>query len=402
MKLQQPVQMYRGAKSDRAILKDEGVSENLFRFERTSFISIRSPFLFWKQQERRVNMIELKNVSKTFSLKGKIVEAVKEVNLTVEAGEIFGIIGYSGAGKSTLIRCLNFLEVPTEGEVIVNRQVLNQLSPKELRLARHKIGMIFQHFNLLKTRTVFDNVAYPLKGQKISKEEKKEKVLRLLNLVGLEDKADVYPSQLSGGQKQRVAIARALANDPQVLLCDEATSALDPQTTKSILKLLKEINKELGLTIVLITHQMEVVKEICHKVAVMEKGRIIEQGNIVSVFSNPQSEITKDFVSSLFQDEKIFELLAERAPLEELSHLEKLVKISFVGQQTGHAFISKLSKKFNVAASILFGSIEIIQKTPIGHLIVSFHGNKEEIFSAINYLENSDIQVEVLKNESVA
>ena len=188
-------------------------------------------------------MIELKNVSKTFSLKGKIVEAVKEVNLTVEAGEIFGIIGYSGAGKSTLIRCLNFLEVPTEGEVIVNRQVLNQLSPKELRLARHKIGMIFQHFNLLKTRTVFDNVAYPLKGQKISKEEKKEKVLRLLNLVGLEDKADVYPSQLSGGQKQRVAIARALANDPQVLLCDEATSALDPQTTKSILKLLKEINK---------------------------------------------------------------------------------------------------------------------------------------------------------------
>ena len=268
-------------------------------------------------------MIELKNVSKTFSLKGKIVEAVKEVNLTVEAGEIFGIIGYSGAGKSTLIRCLNFLEVPTEGEVIVNRQVLNQLSPKELRLARHKIGMIFQHFNLLKTRTVFDNVAYPLKGQKISKEEKKEKVLRLLNLVGLEDKADVYPSQLSGGQKQRVAIARALANDPQVLLCDEATSALDPQTTKSILKLLKEINKELGLTIVLITHQMEVVKEICHKVAVMEKGRIIEQGNIVSVFSNPQSEITKDFVSSLFQDEKIFELLAERAPLEELTSLRE-------------------------------------------------------------------------------
>lgn len=347
-------------------------------------------------------MIELRNVSKTFSLNGKNVEAVKDVNLTVEAGEIFGIIGYSGAGKSTLIRCLNFLEIPTRGEVIVNDQVLSKLTPKELRLARHKIGMIFQHFNLLKTRTVFDNVAYPLKGQKISKEEKKAKVSRLLKLVGLEEKADAYPSQLSGGQKQRVAIARALANDPQVLLCDEATSALDPQTTKSILKLLKEINEELGLTIVLITHQMEVVKEICHKVAVMEKGRIIEQGDIVKVFSNPQSSITKDFVSSLFQDEKIFDLLDTRAHLDELHRLQKLVKISFVGQQTGHAFISQLSKKFNVDASILFGSIEVIQKTPIGHLIVSFHGEKEEVVLAIDYLEKSDIKVEVLNNESIA
>lgn len=347
-------------------------------------------------------MIELKQVSKTFSQKGKVVEAVKDVNLTIQVGEIFGIIGYSGAGKSTLIRCLNFLEVPTEGEVIINNQILSQLTPKELRLARHKIGMIFQHFNLLQTRTVYQNVAYPLKGQKMSKEEKREKVLHLLRLVGLEDKVDFYPSQLSGGQKQRVAIARALANDPQVLLCDEVTSALDPQTTKSILKLLKDINEELGLTIVLITHQMEVVKEICHKVAVMENGCIVEHGDIVQVFSNPQSDITKDFVSSLFQDEKIFELLKERASLEELGHIQRLVKISFVGQQTGQAFISKLSKQFNVDASILFGSIEIIQKTPIGHLIVSFHGKAEEINEATNYLEQSNIKVEVLSNESVA
>ena len=290
--------MYKGAKSDRAILKDEGVSENLFRFERTSFISIRSPFLFWKQQERRVNMIELKNVSKTFSLKGKIVEAVKEVNLTVEAGEIFGIIGYSGAGKSTLIRCLNFLEVPTEGEVIVNRQVLNQLSPKELRLARHKIGMIFQHFNLLKTRTVFDNVAYPLKGQKISKEEKKEKVLRLLNLVGLEDKADVYPSQLSGGQKQRVAIARSLALNPKLMLFDEPTSALDPEMVKEVLDVMKELG-EGGMTMVIVTHEMGFARQVATRAIFIDQGQVLEDTTPEQLFTAPKHERTKEFLAKV-------------------------------------------------------------------------------------------------------
>ena len=344
-------------------------------------------------------MIELREVSKAFMIKGQTVEAVKNVTLKINQGEIFGVIGYSGAGKSTLIRCLNFLEVPTTGEVVVNNQILSQLNPKELRKARKKIGMIFQHFNLMQTRTVFDNVAYPLKGQKINKNEIKEKVDRLLVLVGLEDKANVYPSQLSGGQKQRVAIARALANDPEVLLCDEATSALDPQTTKSILQLLKKINETLGLTIVLITHQMEVVKEICHRVAVMEKGSVIEEGNIVDVFSNPHSDITKDFISSLFQDEKIFELLEARTTLDELSELEKLVKISFVGQQTGQAFISKISKEYDLDASILFGSIEIIQKTPIGHLIVSIRGEEEKVEAALEYLNGSKIKVEVLNND---
>lgn len=344
-------------------------------------------------------MIELREVSKTFTLKGQTVEAVKNVTLKINQGEIFGVIGYSGAGKSTLIRCLNFLEVPTTGEVVVNNQILSQLNPKELRNARKKIGMIFQHFNLMQTRTVFDNVAYPLKGQQLNKNEIKEKVDRLLVLVGLEDKANVYPSQLSGGQKQRVAIARALANDPEVLLCDEATSALDPQTTKSILQLLKKINETLGLTIVLITHQMEVVKEICHRVAVMEKGSVIEEGNIVDVFSNPHSDITKGFISSLFQDEKIFELLEARTILDELSALEKLVKISFVGQQTGQAFISKISKEYDLEASILFGTIEIIQKMPIGHLIVSIRGEENKVEAALEYLNESQIKVEVLNND---
>ncbi|HAX73129.1 MAG TPA: methionine ABC transporter ATP-binding protein [Firmicutes bacterium] len=343
-------------------------------------------------------MIELKQVSKTFHAKGETVFAVKDVSLNVVQGEIFGIIGHSGAGKSTLIRCLNHLEVPTKGSVVVNGQPLEDLSSKQLRQARKKIGMIFQHFNLLRTRTVFDNVAYPLKHSGLSKEEIKDKVTNLLRLVHLEDKGDVYPNQLSGGQKQRVAIARALANDPSVLLCDEATSALDPKTTKSILELLKELNESLGLTIVLITHQMEVVKEICHRVAVMEKGEIIEQGSILQVFSNPQSQTTKAFISSLFHDEKIYHLLNERAPLDELYKIEKLVKLSFIGQNTGQAFISYLAKTFEVDGSILFGHVEIIQQTPVGNLIVSFHGTESAINHAIRYLENSEITVEVLKN----
>lgn len=346
-------------------------------------------------------MIELRQVSKIFESQGQVVKALQHINLSVNQGEIFGIIGYSGAGKSTLIRCLNYLETPTEGEVWINNQALGQLSAKQLREARRKIGMIFQHFNLMQSRNVYENIAYPLKGQGLSRDEIKEKVNRLLALVKLEEKAGVYPNQLSGGQKQRVAIARALANDPQVLLCDEATSALDPQTTKSILSLLKEINEELGITIVLITHQMEVVKDICHQVAVMEEGRIVEVGPIVEIFSNPKTDITKDFVANLFQDERIFELLESRGSLDELTKLEKLVKISFVGQQTGKAFISNISKLFDIEASILFGSVEIIQKTPIGHLIVSLHGDEFLMNEALQYLNENQIKVEVLKNDRV-
>ncbi|GCD13303.1 methionine ABC transporter ATP-binding protein [Clostridium tagluense] len=332
-------------------------------------------------------MIWIKGVRKVYVNKQGTVEALKEINLHVEKGKIFGIIGYSGAGKSTLVRCINLLEKPTSGQVMVNNKELTKLPERELRKSRKKIGMIFQHFNLMSSRNVFQNVAYPLKGNSYTKEEKKQKVLSLLELVGLSDKILAYPSQLSGGQKQRVAIARALANDPQVLLCDEATSAIDPQTTASILKLLKEINEKLGLTIVIITHQMEVVKEICHEVAVMEAGQIVESGGIIDIFTNPKAEITKEFISTVFNYDKIYDFLCH----EEFAEGETVAKISFVGQKTGQAFISKLSRKFKIDASILFGNIEIIQHIPIGNLIVKFSGAKEGIVESIKYLEENNM-----------
>ncbi|HBM7264033.1 TPA: ATP-binding cassette domain-containing protein, partial [Enterococcus faecium] len=241
-------------------------------------------------------MIELRDISVCFKQKEKEIQAVDSVDLTIEKGDVYGIVGYSGAGKSTLVRVMNLLQKPTAGEVIVNQTNLSQLSPKELRKERKAIGMIFQHFNLMESRTIFDNVDFSLKYSGKSKQERRQKVNELLELVGLEEKASAYPKQLSGGQKQRVAIARALANEPKVLLCDEATSALDPKTTLQILALLKKLNRQLGLTIVLITHEMQVVKEICNKVAVMEAGKIIEKGSSIQIFSHPEEELTKDFI----------------------------------------------------------------------------------------------------------
>jgi D-methionine transport system ATP-binding protein len=349
-----------------------------------------------------VNMIWLKDIRKVYTNGNQRVEALRGVSLHIEEGKIYGIIGYSGAGKSTLIRCINLLEVPTAGEVIVNNKSLISLSKKELRKTREKIGMIFQHFNLMRSRNVFENVAYPLRGKGLSSLQIKEKVNSLLELVGLSDKVTAYPSQLSGGQKQRVAIARALANDPQVLLCDEATSALDPQTTASILKLLKEINEKLKLTIVLITHQMEVVKEICHRAAVMEDGEIVEEGDVIDIFSNPKAQMTKNFVSTVFHYDRIYEFLEREQFVGELTEGESIVKIAFVGQKTGQAFISKLSRKFKVDASILFGNIEIIQNLPIGNLIVKFNGSREGILDSIKYLEENNILVEVIRDASTS
>lgn len=346
-------------------------------------------------------MIWIKDVKKVFNSKNNTVEALRGVNLHIKQGEIYGIIGYSGAGKSTLIRCINLLEVPTSGQVIVNNKNLTELSQKELRKSRQKIGMIFQHFNLMKNRNIFHNVAYPLKGKGLRKEDINKKVVNLLQLVGLADKVNAYPSQLSGGQKQRVAIARALATDPQVLLCDEATSALDPQTTKAILKLLKEINEKMNLTIVIITHQMEVVKEICHSAAVMEDGDVVEQGDVLEIFSNPKEKITKEFVSTVFNYNKIYEFLREKEFITSLSEGEMLAKISFLGSKTGEAFISKLSRKFNVDASILFGNVEIIKNTPLGNLIVKLKGSKEGIDNSLKYLETNNINVEVIKHASM-
>ncbi|HBC96628.1 MAG TPA: methionine ABC transporter ATP-binding protein [Clostridium sp.] len=344
-------------------------------------------------------MIWLKNINKVYKNKTGKVQALKNINLHVKAGEIFGIIGYSGAGKSTLIRCINLLEKPTSGEVIVNGKNLTHLSSRDLRKSREKIGMIFQNFNLMKNRTVFENVAYPLKGKGFSKKDIQKKVNNLLKLVELSDKIKMYPSQLSGGQKQRVGVARSLANDPEVLLCDEATSALDPQTTQSILKLLKSINDRLKLTIVVITHQMEVVKEICQRVAVIDSGEIVEQGNIIDVFTNPKAPITKKFISSLFHYDKIYDFLRKENSLGKLKQItegESIVKISFTGQRTAQAFISKVSRKFKVDASILFGNIEIIQNVPIGNLVVELNGTTEGIDSSIRYLEENNIKVEYL------
>lgn len=347
-------------------------------------------------------MIYLKDIKKVYANGNTRIEALRGVNLHIEEGKIYGIIGYSGAGKSTLIRCINLLEIPTSGEVIVNNRNLTNLSAKELRKTREKIGMIFQHFNLMRSRNVFQNVAYPLKGKGLNKSQIEEKVLSLLELVGLSDKISAYPSQLSGGQKQRVAIARALANDPQVLLCDEATSALDPQTTQSILKLLKEINEKLKLTIVIITHQMEVVKEICHRAAVMENGEIVEEGDVVQIFSSPKAKMTKNFVSTVFHYDRIYEFLDKEQFVGALTEGETIVKIAFVGQKTGQAFISKLSRKFKVDASILFGNIEIIQNVPIGNLVVKFNGSREGILDSIKYLEENSIHVEVIKDASAS
>lgn len=343
-------------------------------------------------------LIELKNVKKVYKTKDQNVEALKGINLKIDDGEIFGIIGYSGAGKSTLIRCMNLLEKPDSGTVSICGKELTTLSHAELRECRKKIGMIFQHFNLFSLRNVFQNVAYPLKGTNLSKKEIKEKVLSLLSLVGLTDKVSAYPSQLSGGQKQRVAIARALANDPEVLLCDEATSALDPETTASILELLKDINKKLNITIVIITHQMQVIKEICDRVAVMEDGRIVEEGKLLDIFAHPKADVTKKFIGTVFEMDKAYKILESKEFLKTFDEDSMLCRISFIGDKTNAAFISKISRDFGVDASILFGNIEIIQDVPVGNLVVKFTGDKKAMQNSIMYFENESIPVEVIYN----
>ncbi len=343
-------------------------------------------------------MIELKNVSKTFKTDQKEVHAVREVDLTVEEGEIFGVIGYSGAGKSTLVRCINLLERPTTGQVLIDNIDLTQLKEKELRLERQNIGMIFQQFNLLGSRTAYQNVEFPLKNKGYTKEEIAEKVNSLLDLVGIADKADTYPSQLSGGQKQRVAIARALATDPKILLCDEATSALDPQTTKSILKLLKEVNKKLGITIVIITHEMDVIKEICHRVAVMEDGFVVELNDVVAVFSNPQAQITQEFISSTSSLSRIDELIEEEASIVQLKPGEQIWRLDFYGAETKEALIAEMAQTFPIEPSIIFANVEVISDTVLGSLIILLSlpdGVESEVFA---YLRDKHIKVEVIKH----
>ena len=342
-------------------------------------------------------MIEFTHVSKDFGSGEKMVRAVRDVSLTIQDGEIFGIIGFSGAGKSTLVRCINLLERPTNGTVVVDGKEMTALSPKELRLARRKIGMIFQHFNLMPSRTVFGNVAYPLQGQGLSKQAIQNKVRKLLKLVDIADKETAYPSQLSGGQKQRVAIARALANDPKVLLCDEATSALDPQTTKAILNLLKDLNQKLNLTIVMITHEMAVVKEICDHVAIMEHGQVVEQGEVFSLFADPKQPITQNFIRTTSNLQKIEELIAEGSPVVQLQPGEVIVRLSYIQKNVSEPLISTLSQRFQISLNIIFADIEIVQDAPIGGTVAILSGEREQITKAMEYLIEKNVGVEVLK-----
>ena len=341
-------------------------------------------------------MIELEQISKTFVDAGREVHAVNNVSLTIRNGDVFGIIGFSGAGKSTLVRCINLLERPTEGSVRIDGKELTRMPAKELRQARKKIGMIFQHFNLMPSRTIFGNVAYPLKGSGLRKDQIAEKVRKLLDLVGIADKENAYPSQLSGGQKQRAAIARALANDPDILLCDEATSALDPQTTKSILKLLERLNRELGITLVVITHEMAVVKEICNRVAVMDHGRVVEEGEVFSVFASPKEELTRSFIKTTSNLQKIEELIAAKSPVVALKPAERIVRLSYVERNASEPLISTMTKKYGVILNIIFADIEIVQNAPIGGTVGILSGPQDKMDEALEDLRSKNVGVEVI------
>lgn len=346
-------------------------------------------------------MIRLENVSKTFTDSNKEVHAVNNVSLTINDGDIFGIIGFSGAGKSTLVRCINLLEKPTDGKVFVDDAEITALSGKDLRKARKKIGMIFQHFNLMPSRTIFGNVAYPLRGSGLSKEEIKEKVHHLLELVGISEKENAFPSQLSGGQKQRVAIARALANDPGILLCDEATSALDPQTTKSILKLLQQLNQTLGITVVVITHEMAVVKEICNRVAVMDHGDVVEEGEVFHVFASPKEPLTRSFIKTTSNLQKIEELIEADSPVVATKKGELIVRLTYVEKNTSEPLISTVTQKFGIILNIVFADVEIVQNAPIGGTVAIVSGESSRIDEALQYLRDKNVGVEVIKDDRV-
>ena len=326
-------------------------------------------------------MIQVENLCKRFNTKGGTVEAAKNISFSIEKGEIFGIIGLSGAGKSTLVRCLNLLERPTSGTVRVNGKNLTELSEKELRKERQKIGMIFQHFNLLMQRTALDNVCFPMEIAGIKKAEARKKALEYLRIVGLEEKALSYPSQLSGGQKQRVAIARVLASDPQILLCDEATSALDPQTTKAILELIKEINRDYGITVVVITHEMSVVQEICDKVAVLERGALVETGTVEELFRNPKTDEAKKLVFS------------GRTQIQEMKG-KRLVRVTFQEKSSFEPVIANLVLTNRTPVNILYADTKNINGQAQGEMILQLPEIEEVANKMIQYLRDINMGVE--------
>ncbi|WP_316841765.1 methionine ABC transporter ATP-binding protein MetN [Pedobacter gandavensis] len=340
-------------------------------------------------------MIELRNITKTFFQKTRAITALSGVSLKVPEGKIFGVIGSSGAGKSTLIRCVNLLEKPTSGEVIVDGQNLMALSPKELAKARRHIGMIFQHFNLLSSRTVFENVAFSLELDHTPKAEIEKRVTELLALVGLNEKHHDYPVNLSGGQKQRVAIARTLASNPKVLLCDEATSALDPATTKSILALLKDINKRLNITILLITHEMEVVKDICDEVAVISEGQLIEQGAVSEIFSHPKTELAKAFIASALSLD-IPADYKERLVAAPADNKRPLLKLEFTGQSVDDPVLSEVARLFQIDSNVISARMDYAGGIKFGVMLIEVFGTQENSLQAIEFYKSKNIKVEVI------
>jgi D-methionine transport system ATP-binding protein len=342
-------------------------------------------------------IVQFRNVNKTYCTKDQTITALCDIDLEISQGEIFGIIGLSGAGKSTFLRSINRLEIPQSGSIRVGDTEMTTLTGKELRSARRKIGMIFQHFNLLASRTVFGNIAFPLEVAGATPTAIKQRVLELADLVGLSDKLNNYPAQLSGGQKQRVGIARALANHPEILLSDEATSALDPQTTHSILKLLRDVNQRFGLTIILITHQIEVIKEICDSVAILENGRIIESGPVVQIFANPQTDIARDFIRTATNDkipENLQSLLQSQAGVAN----GQLLRIFFRGESAKKPMITSLIRNLNLVVNILYANLDFVHDTPFGSLIVNLDGAKENIEAATAFLQEQGCRIEVLNN----
>ena len=334
-------------------------------------------------------MIEIRNLSKTFPSESGVVEALKDINITIEDGDIFGIIGMSGAGKSTLVRCINLLERPTDGNVIVGGVDLAKLTPAQLREKRRDITMIFQGFNLLMQRTCLDNICFPLLLEGVKKGEAKKRAAELLDMVGLSDKAKAFPSQLSGGQQQRIAIARALATDPKVLLCDEATSALDPRTTNSILELIREINEKTGITVIIITHQMSVVESVCRHVAILDRGQVAEQGAVAEVFANPRSQAARHLV---FPE-------GEQAPITGGIEGERYIRVVFNGAKaTGSPIIASMVQERGIVANILNASMRSIGEKTYGSMLLGISGGIMKVAEAIDYLQQTeDVRAEEVK-----
>lgn len=347
------------------------------------------------------DIIKLDQIDVTFHQKKRTITAVKDVTIHIQEGDIYGIVGYSGAGQSTLVRVINLLQKPSAGKITIDDDVIFDgkvtLTAEQLRRKRQDIGMIFQHFNLMSQKTAEENVAFALKHSELSKEEKKAKVAKLLDLVGLADRAENYPSQLSGGQKQRVAIARALANDPKILISDESTSALDPKTTKQILALLQDLNQKLGLTVVLITHEMQIVKDIANRVAVMQDGHLIEEGSVLEIFSDPKQPLTQDFISTATGIDEAMVKIEKQEIVEHLSENSLLVQLKYAGASTDEPLLNELYKHYQVMANILYGNIEILDGTPVGELVVVLSGEKAALAGAQEAIRQAGVQLKVLK-----